>query len=531
MANFSVSSKKITEALDAEFNLTYLRIFFCAIVVICSFYQISIFYEISINLFCTLLAATASLGAAVMIFSPVVFRNAPIPVLMTLFFNISALSGPLVFKTFEGDAVTSNLLVPTTTFSVLVVAQLVILGALGVYVKFKPFRDMREFLAERILNPIGIFWWPSDAAFWFMGGIGLTATFLIGTDTESVNPGVVTKIFGGLQLFRYAPFMVIFRGLSGTVGVISNNKFIAVGIFFCFLVFAGLVQNSRGVFVDAGMMCACAAILCIARGIVPLRLLKISHLIVIVLVCFFIYTVMTKLALAMVSIRSFRGSVDYMDLVALSIEAFFDPKISNAYEVSEESAVFVGGYGENYISSRLLSRLLMIKFHDNMFYYLSFMNDDNIKYLIGNSIDRLIGIFPQPALDILNINIVKNDMRNSFGDYVIYLVDGWGLGGYKTGSMISNLYALTGIFFPGLMFFGSLILFVVYDAFRLGDNFSPVLGLIVWSVVGTLGGMGFNSESLVNVISGIFRTIPQIIFLYLVIIFCLKTFGIERKLA
>jgi hypothetical protein len=504
------------ERRDAIFNLARMRLCINSLIGVCALIQCLFFWDVESNVYCALVVALFSWVAFNAIFDPACFEEAPVPALMIFFFNLSSLSGALILKTLEGTALVSNLRVPVTTFNVLGFSILLMLVSLWAYRRFPIFTHARNALSQSLWRPLGLFNWPEDSVFWVLGMIGAVATLLAKADDAGVDAGVFTKFLVGLTFLRYAPFLIAFRSLGEVRGARISIPLYPLIAYFGLMVGLGMVQNSRGTFIDALMMCACALMLVLGFGKASLKWLSPQKILIGCVLGFFAYWLMTRLALAMVAVRPYRESVGLMQLIGLSIEAFFNPTWTSAYETGEVATVYIGDYGENYVSSRLLSRLLMVKFHDNMFYYLSLYDNYSVNLLASYLLDCLIGILPAPVLDLLGIDFDKAVLRQSLGDYVIYLVDGWGLGGYKTGSMIASVYSISPFVFPVLMFFSFIVMYVIYDSIRdVKKGLSPLLLLMLWGLVGTLGAFGFSSESISVNIAGVIRGIPQFVLLYL----------------
>jgi hypothetical protein len=85
----------------------------------------------------------------------------------------------------EWSPLTDRLLVPITTFSVMLATQVVLLVADRLYMHFEPFHKLRRFLTARVLIPLHVMRWPTDTQFWILGAMGCVSVMLTGTDYES----------------------------------------------------------------------------------------------------------------------------------------------------------------------------------------------------------------------------------------------------------------------------------------------------------------------------------------------------------
>jgi hypothetical protein len=144
--------------------------------------------------------------------------------------------------------------------------------------------------------------------------------------------------------------------------------------------------------------------------------------------------------------------------------------------------------------------------------------------------DRLAATLPDPLLHKLGINIDKQDLIVSNGDFTVYLVDGWGLGGYKTGSMMGEVYGTFGLLAAPIMAAATIMLFTAYDTFGVRTAagrlaLSPLIVVLIWSLVGTTASFGFGAESVTAIPAGIVRGIPQDILVYLVAAWMARSVG------
>lgn len=512
-----------------------LRQGYCALVVVAAILQFIFFWRTEDNLLATLLALASSWLGIVGALNGRRFRAHPISALILLFYTTTATSGALLVKTFEWSPLADRLTVPLLTFSVLFATQLVLLAADNVYMRAPPLHAIRGFVTRRILLPTGVMRWPGDAQLWMLGLLGCVSVMLTGTDYESgASFGIASageKLIRAFGFLKYAPFLIPFRdALSGAPSRV-RLPLVALCLYFALLVGISFATNSRSTFADALPTIGICLLIAQALGRVDLRRVPPTRLLLFAVAAVIAAFVLSRVALAMVVVRDYRYTVDVDMLVRMTIEALFDNEWLSAAKAKMDVATYVGDYSETYVDSRFAARFLLTKFHDNIFYYLSLFGEDHTRHYKEFMLDRLMATLPDPLLRIFGISINKQDLVISNGDYIVYMIDGWGLGGFKTGSMIAEVFSVYGWAFPIVMATSALMLFVFHDAFATPTGpgrlaVSPLILLLIWNLVGTTAAFGLGAETVTAIPAGIARGLPQNIFAYVIAIALVR--GVSR---
>ena len=518
-------------------DLRMVREGYCAAVLVAAAIQLLFFFPVEHNLLATIIALASSIFGISYSLDSERFRQHPISALILMMFTTTSTSGALLVKGLEWSPLVDRLEVPMITFPVLLVAQLTLIVADRLYLRFRPLGRIRNFISVRLVQPLGLLRWPSDRDLWVLGALGCVSVLLTGTDFESgASFGLASagdKLIRAFGFLKFAPFLIPFRdGLSG-VPSRPRAPLLALGLFFIGLVVISFATNSRSTFADAVPTLGLCVLIATGLGRSQLRRVPMGKLVLFGVLAAVAGILLSRVALAMVVVRDYRNNADVGMLVKMTLEALFNDEWLQAAKAKMDTATTVGNYSEDYVNSRFLARFLLTKFHDNILYYFSLMGPDHVASYKGFMFDRLAATLPDPLLRPLGINVEKADMIVSNGDYIIYLVDGWGLGGFKTGSMIGEIFGVYGWWFPLLMVGCALLLFVVYDAFapptfdgRLA--FSPLMLLLIWNLVGTTAAFGFGTESVTAIPSGIVRGMPQNVLVYLIAIHLVR--GASRLL-
>jgi hypothetical protein len=300
-----------------------------------------------------------------------------------------------------------------------------------------------------------------------------------------------------------------------------------LGLYFALLVGISFATNSRSTFADAVPTVGICVLIAKAIGRMDLRRVPTSRIVFFGVAALLGSVLLSRVALAMVVVRDYRASVDVGMLVRMTFEALFNNEWLAAAKAKMDTASYVGDYSETYVDSRFAARFLLTKFHDNVLYYFSLCGPDHIHSYREFMLTRLAATLPDPLLRLAGFSIDKQDLVVSNGDYLIYIVDGWGMGGFKTGSMIGEVFAVFGWAFPFVTVAAALMLFVFHDAFvtptALGRMaFSPLIILLVWNLVGTTAAFGLGAETVTAIPSGIVRGLPQNVLVYLIAVYIVR---------
>ena len=516
-------------------DLRAIRQGYCALVLAAAAAQVLFFFNAEDNLLATAIALVSSLVGIAYALDGERFRRHPVSALILLLYTTTATSGALLVKTLEWTPVADRLLVPLTTFTVLFVMQVSLIVADRIYLKSQLLGAAREFLSRSVLRRTGILVWPSDGQLWMLGGMGCVSVLLTGTDFESsASFGMASageKLFRVFGFLKFAPFLIPFRGALSGLPVRTRSPLLLLGGYFVGLVVISFATNSRSTFADAIPTIGICALIAVGLGRMDLRRITIPKLIVFLLVAAIGGILLSRVALAMVVVRDFRTNANIGMLVGLTIDALFSNEWLEIAKAKMDTSVMVANYSETYVDSRFFGRFLLTKFHDNILYYFSLMGPDQVTSYKGFMSARLWATLPDPLLRMFGISIDKQDLIVSNGDYIIYLVDGWGLGGFKTGSMVGEIVGVYALAFPLVVIGCALLLFVVYDAFvvrAFRDRLacSPFILLLIWNLCGTTAAFGLGAESITAIPAGIVRGLPQNILVYLIAIAMVK--GVTR---
>lgn len=488
--------------------------------------QLLFFWRTEANVVATLLALVSSLLGILHALDSDRFRRHPVSALILLLYATTATAGALLVKTMEAAPLVDRLQVPLATFGVLFAIQLSLLAAYELYVRWPLLQRLREFLGGRVLLRMGLMRWPPDSQLWVLGLLGCVSVLLTGTDYESdasfgfASAG--TKLIRAFGFLKYAPFLIPFRdALSGQPTRRPVVPLLALGLYFLLLVGISFATNSRSTFADAIPTVGICLLLATALGRFDLKRVSPATLLTFAVVGAIAAILLSRVALAMVVVRDYRHNADIHMLVRMTLEALTNSEWLESAKARMETATTVGNYSETYVDSRFFARFLLTKFHDMVLYYFSLMGADQVAAYREFMFARLAATLPDPLLRMVGLAINKQDLVVSNGDYLIYLVDGWGLGGFKTGSLAGEVWGVFGLAMPLVVIASALLLFVFHDAFvahgvRGRLAFSPLILLLIWNLVGTTAAFGLGAESVTAVPAGVVRGLPQNVLVFVI---------------
>lgn len=404
---------------------------------------------------------------------------------------------------------------PLTTFTVLAVVQIVAISAHWVYKSLAVTNAMTDFMATRLLAPIGALSVPPVNAIWAMSALGVFALATGGAATGDVGG----KAFQAFNFLAYMPFLIlIYHRQYGNNYCDIKKQGILLMAYVGLLVVVAVALNARQ-FMAIGPVQACLIFLVyFLKDPTPITKRTITKLVVLAGTLSLAVAMFADVSIAMVINRDKRDTLGARELIEETIKTLGDrAKIEQykqgAYDFSEYKR-----YDETYLSNAMMARFSETKFHDNNIHFSTLISEFERSDLLNFTLDKILSILPQPVLDAFDIKIDKNGVFFSFGDFYRYLNEGPDtLGGFAVGSLWAHLIALFGLsFFPIVVFLILFPTFVVLDAFsRKGKTLvvAPVVMCSTWVIFSyALGG-----ESLAWKIGFYFRDFPQKLFLYLLV--------------
>jgi hypothetical protein len=426
-------------------------------------------------------------------------------------FCVSTQLGALLVQTAARTSLSGSLRTPLYTFGTLALYQLIALSMHVVYRFFSVRKATDPGLMRGFLTWAGIYQTPSCGTLWYMGCVGLPTMLFWKSE------GVLGKIAVGFNFLAWAPYLIpIYIAEVGESYCNARlNRFLLVlytGAFFVI----GLAINARGI-IFAGI--ATVGLLYLLRAmrsdaLVTGRTLK--QIGVLALIVLAVSGPVSDLTAAMVIARQVRGKVPPVAMIRTTLRIWRQPRVIAAYKADNQVGSRFSVYEEHYITNPMLSRLVETKYYDTAFYFASTLTTDDARARLGDiSLKLAWASLPTPMLHALGVQINKDDLDFSMGDYLAYLSRGIPLGGRKTGNMFAQGIVLFGPLFPFLYALICLALYGLMDLLTIRPmkgpaRLSPVGMLEIWTFF--MGGITY--ESLQKVFLLFIRAFGQTLLIY-----------------
>jgi hypothetical protein len=321
------------------------------------------------NLLCAFICFAAGSLLLWFHFEPLRLHAFPISGMMVALPTVTTLLLPLVLTTLEGNRVTNNLQEPVTTFSVAALSSLTLILAHWFYRQASFIHGLQQAFRENVLVPMGCFRPPAPLQLFIMGVVGFAGLVyifvIIGAKGEG-REGTVVKLVEAVMPYAYAPFILLVPRLFSNQLKINPALLPILAVYlFALFVFA-IAGNYRFGFAIAVMV----PVLCYLVGLLTGRLTRAVTSMPLLLAAFAIGTAgfvfASNLALAMQLARINRGEVSGAEMVRITLSTFGDSAAIRELKQNMYDEEFVNStYSEYYIANPLISRFVLIKFHDN----------------------------------------------------------------------------------------------------------------------------------------------------------------------
>lgn len=431
----------------------------------------------------------------------------------TLFgFCVTSMFGALMAQSLAWTPVSANLRQPLVTFSVLAMYLVIALIAHALYRVISA--SVKPGLLRQAFHFLGVYTTPSTTVLWAIGVMGLFGVLL----------SRVSAVAQGLSIFAWAPFLIpiYLNQLGSNYGNAFKNHVWLV-VYAGFIAFLALAFNARGMMLSGFMTLALLFLLIAMRNPKPITANILMKFGLFGLLALTLSWPASMMVTAMEVARVDKYKISGFKMVENTLDNFQNPERLEDYKQKKLVEALRSSYDETYVSNPMMNRLVLTKYNDSSIYYAGKISDRSVEEITRISEDFFLSTLPQPWLDKLKIDVDKNGLYFSMGDVLSHYAVATPLSGERTGSVFGQGWVLFGYSFP-MMYFGMcLILFASLDIF----SFQSVTGVITVSVIGMLNIwthflFGITADSLHALFMGVFRGVPQTVFLYAILLFIAK---------
>jgi len=347
-----------------------------------------------------------------------------------------------------------------------------------------------------------------------MAAIGISGYFL------ASRIGVISKVGQGVAFLLWAPFLIPFFHRGDEAGSATSLRMfgflasyaIVLGIF-------AIATNGRAMIFKGALTVLLLYLLKGIRSTSKIEAAAVLKFGVVVLVAAIALQPFGQLVAAMGAARASRGKIPPMEMIVKTYDFLRHPELIRvAPDADPDAPNYRRAYDEIYIRSSLFGRFVETKFHDNALHFgRSIVGEDSRQRLRKVTIDTSLADMPLPLLHFLGLDVDKNSLRFSMGDYLFYLTHGGGLGSYKTGSMFGQGVAVFGPLMPVVY---ALVCVAIFHWMRLltdlgktgASSLSAVAMMNIWPMVQ----YGITAESLADFFSSVIREFPQWSLIYMI---------------
>jgi hypothetical protein len=404
---------------------------------------------------------------------------------------------------------------PLYTFGTVAFYQAIAHATHCVYRFFSLKRPPERQPIRRFFGWLGIYRVPPAGSLWVMGCVGLCAMVL------SRSEGIIGKVASGFSFLTWAPFLVIFY-LSDQGEAYCNsrlNKGLLVG-YVALIGILGMALNTRAVIFVGAVTIALLFLFTGMRSNAPVTGRALFRLAALALILLAISIPASNLVASMAIARQWRGKVSATEMIKTTLYIWGKPSLIAAARAHGEAAGLYAAYDERYVANPLLNRLVNTKYFDNALHFGGSLTSDDAHERVREISAKFAWAgLPTPVLDRLGIQVSKDDLAYSMGDYMAYLSRGLPLGGHRIGSMFAQGIVLFGPLFPFIYAAICLVLFGLTDLLTLrparGAATLAALGMLqIWSFF--INGIQFDGLHLV--LYFVLRNFEQMVLIYLLVL-------------
>jgi hypothetical protein len=279
-------------------------------------------------------------------------------------------------------------------------------------------------------------------------------------------------------------------------------------------VLIGIASNARIAFGAGMLIIALSCIVCILSGRISVRPRQIVWMTVLILALLPIFSLLSDLATAIVIVRAERSELSPMETINSTVSTFLD---GSAVEVQREiDDIISSNYNEVYIGNPFFKKIVLTKHVDRNLSEVSNFSQAQVDEARKLFWDRTLAILPTPVLRMVALDVNKDDLAFSSGDFYWSITSGEAMEGFRTGSSIADGGAIMGLFYVPLLAVLILINYIIFDALAKYDDrrrwisISPVGVLYLWIIFAS----SIVDESVSGQLSRLFRGFPVMLILY-----------------
>lgn len=476
----------------------------------------------AVNMASTLIVCFSAVATLLYIVCSKALDEQPLSTFAVFGFSVTTLLGALLVQTASWIPLSSSLYDPVGTFATLALYLGIALATHAAYRYFSAPKPYQQSTLRQMLDSVGIYTAPSSGALWCMGVLGLIS--MVG----SRNINLVGKICAAFNFLAWAPFLIpLYLSEVGDGYCNARLNRILIGVFAFFIALAGVAFNTRGIMFTGVATVGLLYVLAGMRSDMKVTGRAMGRLGAGLVIAVIVSGPLADFATSMAIARQWRGKVSASVMIETTVRVYQQPALIAAYRAQSAAAARFNAYDEHYIDNPLLARFVNTKYNDNALHFAAGIKTEATQAdLRAQTIKFLWAALPAPLLDVLGIDVDKDALGFSMGDYLAYLSRGIPLGAHRIGSIFAQGIAVFGPLFPFIYALICLGLYFLMDLLTIrhaeGRATLSTLGMLqIWTFF--IGGLTY--EALHVVFTFFIRNFLQILIIYVVVFAMIRLAG------
>ena len=445
------------------------------------------------------------------------------PALIILSLNFTLISGPLIFKTILSQNIGSNLDTPIKTFLIACVYQFILILSLKFYSNSNKALMLSEKINSSLIKKLKAFNIPSIKYCLFLLLIfTINKSYLNFVDQGSGSftefGDIRMKLLYGMEDFFFLPFICLSYHYFKNQNISSFFYFIILTFYILSGIIFGLGTNSRQEILS--IFFVIFSVILLFR---LFHLKKLNSLIrfFFVVSIIFIFFLMETLSSNILKNRGLRDTISAKDLLLQSLP-------NNQINIEKDFLIEVPS-NEAYTNSKILDRLIFVRFLDKSLFLSKDFSKTQKKEFIKFTKNKLIAVLPIQVISLFNKDFDKQKYIISNGSLIEGLKYGNFRGGlFNTGSYLVELIIVTNSYFITaiIILILNILFFIFIQSFQNNSDkfiqFSPILFVTIFFLLFVP-----NSDSSTGFLFNSIRRPLQLAILYLIINLFIKNQSLD----
>jgi len=367
--------------------------------------------------------------------------------------NFAYLLGPLLIKTFLFQDISSNLYLPTKTFLIAAIYQLILVFALFIYSRSNNLKNISSKLSKKIIFKLEGFQIPSNKFIYLLFFILFIIRFYLifkgmyGQNLDSYG-NIFQKILEGFNLLFYLPLFFNFY-LFQNQKISKKNFFILLFFYLISGFLFGYASNSRTTFFS--FFFYLFFLIFVFKIFNYQKYIKTFNFFLSIIFCLIILNI-NFISNNILDKRSLRDLYSPSEILKLS---FSKSNIERKKIYIELDLI-----NPLYTNNIVLDRILTINYLDRYLYRSNNFNTSQKKEFNSYIKNRFLTILPQNFIKIFHEDFEKNNYMIATGSLIDRVYNGKDIGGLlATGTFLVEIFLFFDSYTIGFIFIFFLFLF------------------------------------------------------------------------